>query len=331
MVRSASELVEDLSRFLENKPILARRENWIESAIRVAKKYPLAVSLASLSALLLVCLTVGSTIFAAYLQDALDKSRLANREAKLGQAEALIGRAHGIRLSREPGQRFDALASIQKAVAIGRELEQPPDWYETLRDEAIAALQLPDIYTQDYREEGRTLVSSDFSDDHGLCALSFQGGDTSLRRLSDQHEIAKIPGIDDLNGLAFVGNGRLFQFGFKSGIFELWNVDTPTPKRNWRRESDCKRFYLSENQKYLAVANATTLQWIDLEDGTTQFSNPLSPFLREPDISVHPRLPVYMIFGYFNTRAELRDLVTGKTLWEFECDVVGDERFSGAA
>ena len=328
---SANELVDDLTRHLENKPILARRESWFESSVRVAKKHPLAVSLASLSVLLLMCLTVGSTIFAGYLQDALKKTKLANRDARLGQAEALVGRAHGTRLSRQPGQRFDALASIQKAAAIGRELEQPLDWYETLRDEAIAALQLPDICTQDYREEGRTLVSSDFSNDHRLCALSFHGGDTSLRRLADQYEIAKIPGIDEINGLAFVGNHRLLQFGFKSGIFELWNVDTPNAKRIWRRESDCKRFYLSENQNYLAVANATTLQWIDLENGTTRFSNPISPFLREPQISIHPVLPIYMIFGYFNSRVELRDLATGKTLWEFECDVVEDERFSGAA
>jgi len=74
-----------------------------------------------------------------------------------------------------------------------------PEWYETLRDEAIATFQLPDIYTQDYREEGRTLASSDFSNDHLLCALSFQGGDTSLRRLADLQEIATISGIDEVN------------------------------------------------------------------------------------------------------------------------------------
>ena len=325
------ELVDDLARFLDRKPIAARRERWYELTWRLARRYPTAASLCIATVGLLLALTIGSLVFANYMYETQVTIQREKASAQLGHAEALVGRAHGIRLSGKPGQRFDALESIRQAAKIGRELSQPTEWFEELRDEAIASLQLPDIYTQNYHEEGRILISSDFNDDHLLCALSFQGGVTSLRRMSDQHEIAEIPAIDEENRLAFIGNGRLLQFGQKCGIFELWNVDTPTPERVWRRESDCNRFYLSEDQKNLAIANATTIQWIDLEDGTTRFNNVLSPFLRERRISVHPTLPIYIIYGYSNSQAELRDIATGKTLWEFECDIVGDERFSGAA
>jgi len=325
------DLIDDLARYLDRKPIAARRERWYELTWRLACRYPMAESLGIATVGLLLALTSGALVFAKYMHETRAIIQREKADAQLGQADALVGRAHEIRLSGKPGQRIDALASVRQAVKIGRELSQPAEWFEELRDEAIAALQLSDIYTQDYREEGRILVSSDFSNDHLLSALSFQGGATSLRRMSDQHEIAEIPAIDEENRLAFVGNDRLLQIGQKCGIFELWNVDTPTPKRVWRRESNYNRFYLSENQKYLAVANATTIQWIDLENGTTRFNNVLSPFLRERRISVHPTLPIYIIYGYTNSQAELRDMATGKTLWEFECDVVGDERFSGAA
>jgi len=328
---SVEYLIADLARFLDLKPIAARRERWYELTWRLACRYPTAASLCVATAGLLLALTIGSLLFANYMYETQVIIQREKASAQLGHAEALVGRAHGIRLSGKSGQRFDALDSIRQAAKIGRELSQPPEWYEPLRDEAIAAFQLPDIYTQDYREEGRTLISSNFSNDHRLYALSFQGGDTSIRRMSDQHEIATIPGLNEQNGLAFVENDRLIQFGHESGIFELWNIESPNPKRIWRRESECKTFHLSENQRYLAAANTTSLQWIDLKDGTTRFNNPLSPFLRGPEVSVHPTLPIYMMISYFNSRAELREIATGKKLWEFECDVVGKEQFSGAA
>jgi hypothetical protein len=49
-------------------------------------------------------------------------------------------------LRRRPGQRFEALTALHKAAAIGRELHQSPEWFDRLRNEAIAALALPDVH-----------------------------------------------------------------------------------------------------------------------------------------------------------------------------------------
>ncbi len=325
------DLINDLANHLDRIPITARRERWYELTWRLARRNPMAASLCVATASLLLALTTGSLLFANYMYATREIIQREKALAQIGHAEAMIGRAHGVRLSGKPGQRFDALESLRQAAAIGRELNQPPEWFEPLRDEAIAALQLPDIYTQNYREEGRILVSADFSDDHSLCALSFEGEYTSLRRLSDQYELAKIPNAGQQVRIAFIGNNQLLQFEFASGSFELWKVDLPTPQRIWRRETDCNNFFLSENQRYLAVVNASTLQWINLEDGSTRNKNALTPFFREPAIAIHPTLPIYVVFGYYNSRAELREIATGKAIWEFECDVTGDERFSGGA
>src|SRR5207245_1328793 len=68
------------------------------------------------------------------------------RKARLSEAEALVGQAYGIRYSRREGQRFAALAVLKKAAEIGRELGQPPEWFDRLRNEAVGALVLPDVY-----------------------------------------------------------------------------------------------------------------------------------------------------------------------------------------
>src|SRR5260370_16110097 len=111
-------------------------------------------------ALLVTVIAVGGIVMSLNLRLALNDARekeadavaaaaeanTARRKARLNEAEALVGQAHGIRNSRRPRQRFDALAALKKAAAIGRELDQPRKWFDRLRHEAIAALPLPDIH-----------------------------------------------------------------------------------------------------------------------------------------------------------------------------------------
>ena len=115
------------------------------TAVRIFRRYPLASTLAASIIGLLLILAVGSLLFVQRLRIANAKTVQSEREAHLGQANALVGRAHGIRLSRRSGQRFEALAAIEQAVEIGRDLRQPPAWFDSIRDEAIAALLLPDV------------------------------------------------------------------------------------------------------------------------------------------------------------------------------------------
>ena len=103
---SAAALVDDLRRFLDRRPILARRESWIEAVLRVFRRHPAVSMLTATAVLLLILLADGSLLFAQRLNRALERSEAAERNAMQGQAEALAGRAHGIRLSGRPGQRF---------------------------------------------------------------------------------------------------------------------------------------------------------------------------------------------------------------------------------
>ena len=146
--------------------------------------------MATASAILLMAVAGVSLAFAKIVIDKNERIRESAVVAKLGQADALVSSAHSIRLAHEPGQRFEALESIRRAVEIGHELNQPTEWYASLRDEAIRALVLPDLHISHFRTEAQKLEYSDFTDDQRLLALSFESGPISIRRLADHHELA---------------------------------------------------------------------------------------------------------------------------------------------
>src|SRR5262249_10231729 len=141
---TAEALAEDLRRFLADRPVKARRAGSAERLWRWARRNPVVASLLGCVALLLVTIAIGSTFAAVRLDSALVQTQKAEHEGRLREAEALVSQAHSSRFSRQVGQRFETLAALEKAVAIGRELGQPTEWVDRLRNEAIACLALPD-------------------------------------------------------------------------------------------------------------------------------------------------------------------------------------------
>jgi serine/threonine-protein kinase len=142
---SALALAEDLGRFLAGLPVRARPMGRTERLWRWWRRSPAAARLPGAAALLLLAVATMSTVCAVRLKTALTKKEAAERAARLREAEALVGQAHGIRCSPRPGQRVEALKALHKAAGIGRELGQPPEWFDRLREEAIAVLALPDL------------------------------------------------------------------------------------------------------------------------------------------------------------------------------------------
>jgi eukaryotic-like serine/threonine-protein kinase len=87
---TVAELQDDLSRFLNRQPILARRERWHEATARLARKYPVVIGLTTVSVMLLLGVTLVSVVFAKTIMDANVRIRKSEVAAKLGQASALV-------------------------------------------------------------------------------------------------------------------------------------------------------------------------------------------------------------------------------------------------
>jgi len=141
---SAAALVEDLDRWLEHKPILARRANAFERVLKWSRRQPV---LAGATVLLLFVMLAGLTGVLWQWREAVIARRAetsARQRAVRAEADALarlheakLNYARAQRLSGRPGQRFASLTELADAASGGNHLE--------LRNEAIACLVLPDL------------------------------------------------------------------------------------------------------------------------------------------------------------------------------------------
>src|SRR5262249_17746992 len=98
----------------------------------------------------------------------------------------LFERARAGRFSRHPGQRLDSLVALAEAAGIR------PD--ERLRDEAIAALALPDVRRVPGWHHARPpgTVTTAYGGHHPLHARADDQGTISIRTVADDQEVRRI-------------------------------------------------------------------------------------------------------------------------------------------
>ncbi len=165
---SAAELADDLRLWLAGRSIRARPAGTVGRMLRWARRNP---ALACVAAALVLTLFVGSAMVFT-----------ANRKLRSALAESLVAQARAVRQSGRQGQRFEALALVARAARI----ESTP----IARDEAIAALALPDWKPQERLQlwQGNTFSvtpSADFSaylvEDSAQRFSLYRRGDSAAR------------------------------------------------------------------------------------------------------------------------------------------------------
>lgn len=146
--QNAAELADDLRRFLDDRPVRARRAGWLEHGWRWCRRNRWAASFLAL----LLCAAVGS-LAAAFIFDreraraeqAAERARRAEKDARRRFRQAKLEEAHARSLTGRPGQRFAALAGLGEALAVAR----ADEWSETdrqrFRNVALRCLVLPDV------------------------------------------------------------------------------------------------------------------------------------------------------------------------------------------
>ncbi len=155
---TAKDVAADVQRFLHDEPVLAHPPSALYRLRKVVRRNKGPVLAASLLVLALVGGIIGTTLGmiratdaeatavqeAGQKEEALKAKEIAlaatqqsERDAKDKLWDSLYEQARARRFSRQMGQRLDSLDALEKATRIR------PD--ERLRDEAIAAMALPDI------------------------------------------------------------------------------------------------------------------------------------------------------------------------------------------
>jgi serine/threonine protein kinase/WD40 repeat protein/Tfp pilus assembly protein PilF len=226
---SALALAEDLERFQQGQPILARPISSAERLVRWGRRNPMIAALASAVGLLLILAAIGSSVAALWLRRERDDAVAAVRAMKEQLWQSLRDQARAGVLSRRRGQRFESLRAIREAVAVGRELGLPATDFDELRTLAVSALALPDV--RPLREwEGFPPGTRDAACDAKLdrYARGDGAGTVSVRRLADDAEIARTTAFPGGNWLSMSPDGQ-FMTAHYGESFRVWRLGRNPP------------------------------------------------------------------------------------------------------
>jgi serine/threonine protein kinase/WD40 repeat protein len=242
--QSAAEMADELRLFLADRPIRARRSSLLEHSWRWCRRNRQLAGL--IATLLLLVLLGGVGLPVALLlraerdralaaedeaRNLLVRAQNAETEARTAEREneirAHLAQAAAYRHSRQPGQRFQCLAEIAKAMA----LQPGPKFMHELRNEAIAALALPDIHiTQEFEAFPPGTFCVEFSDDFELYARATNEGDCIVYRAADNTVLAQFPTLGERTRLEFGAGKKLAIHSTKSGRFQLWDLNGEKPE-----------------------------------------------------------------------------------------------------
>jgi serine/threonine protein kinase/predicted Zn-dependent protease len=181
--QTADELAGDLQRFLDDRPILARRVGALERGWRWARRNPIVAGLSGFVALLLVVVAVAATVTAFRMSD-LARKESAARETVQQQKQEIeedLSRLHRVGGLLESGQRYEVQGEWDRALAAYNEaVKLRPDQSQVwaARGRLFLRLGLLDEAADDLAESFRARAPSDLALWFFHACLRLQRGDT---------------------------------------------------------------------------------------------------------------------------------------------------------
>ncbi len=260
---SAQLFAEDLRRFIEHRPIQARRVSAAERTWRWCKRNKILASLGAALAATLIIIMAGSIQFglknAAHVRELnveIERTEKMHRVAVENLFQSHADRARLLQQSTNPGRNFESLATIKKAVDLLPDLGESNEATESmkfaLRNQAIASMALLDIRqrvtwnvedptTPDAETE---VVAFDFVGNR--FAQADQSGNIHIRSLQDYSLLATLPAAENpVQSISISDDGRYLL----SRHFSMRNVQEIS-QYVWDLNSFDKTFELMDNTKF---------------------------------------------------------------------------------
>jgi serine/threonine protein kinase/WD40 repeat protein len=264
---SASAFAADVERYLRDEPVQACPPSLGYRLGKVVRRHKGPVLAASLVVLALVGGIIGTTCGlirataarADAVNEATEKERAleekqaaltavqqSERQAKDQLFLALWNRARAGRYGRRMGQRLDSLAALAEAARLR------PD--ERLRDEAIAALALPDVRrVPGWRAAppGADVVA--YGGQYRLYARTEAEGVVSVRSIPDDQEVRRIATGSVIDAYLFFSPDERFLLALREGRrLGVWRVADGQPVLR-DEVRDCRAHAFSPDGRTLAV------------------------------------------------------------------------------
>jgi WD40 repeat protein/tRNA A-37 threonylcarbamoyl transferase component Bud32 len=272
--QTANELALDLRRYLADEPVLAGPPSAGYRLLKFLRRNRGPVLAVSLVLLALVGGIIGTTwgmIRATAAQGvavneatqkeaALQASRQSERDARDQLFLALWNQARAGRFSRQPGQRLDSLAALAEAARLR------PD--ERLRDEAIAAMALPDVRrVPGPRSAPPGTAAVAYGGQYRLYAYPDPQGVLSVRSIPDDREVRRIASGPIPGEYLFFSPDERFLLGLGEGYtLRVWRVADGQPALRDELRG-CRAHAFSPDGRQLAVGREEWALCFDLATG----------------------------------------------------------------
>ena len=278
--QSAREMARDLSLFISDRPILARRATLVEKSWRICRRNPIASALLTCILMLLVVITAGSIQFARTELANAQRESTMRLESQNLLFDSMLDQAKMRRLSNRPGQRYEALSAVGKAVALLPSLsyseQKNREAIYALRKEAVAAMLLTDLKTvwQFETEDENHRVASTFSENYKVFAQSRTDGTIHIRSIPDGDTLVVLPahlGPNEARFMDLSPDGRyliakhLRGNNQKHEMTLIWDVLEPAkPILEFKNLSDHQ---FSADSRMLGIISKTKFETWSLSSG----------------------------------------------------------------
>ncbi len=249
---TAQELADDLRRFLDDKPVLARRPTLGQRARKWARRHrPLAGGLAVSLALALAGAALGTVVYALQQRHlAAERAEFALEKEKTRQQtaeslfRALLGRSTALRHARQPGYRRHVWADLRAAAALdvpGKDLGAvraevlaclgDPIGLEPLAAPSVVrAARAPQPAPRGARGQ---MCAGAVSRGRAYFALAWPGDRVELFDRDRDHEAEVHSQLGTVHDLTFTPDSKLLVAGCEEGV-AVWTVPDLTPHACFR-------------------------------------------------------------------------------------------------
>ena len=264
---TAKELADDLGRFLLGEAIRARPTNVLEKVWRWGVRNPVISGLGALLIVLLAVFFAYTLVSSSQIRREARRALLAEQQARSELWQSLLEQARAERRTGQAGQRYASLEAIQRAAAIRPAIE--------LRNEAIAALTLPDVRLTHAWPYTNSALPLAYSSTLERFAVQGDNGEISVCLSSNGLEFARLPAVGSAprNIAGFTPDEKQLAVSYHNGLNYVWDLASGKAVLGPIRGINC--ILVPDGSQLVVASPDRTLRFYSLETGELVRSMPV--------------------------------------------------------
>ena len=324
---SATDLRDDLRRYLDHQPILARTGGIVDQSERwIRNNQSLAYLLASTMAFLIGMISLTS-YFAIDSRKKEQQTRQALSQATAANIDQKISLASQVAMLGRPDSRGQAESILRTAFdSLKKQPNPPTEARPDIQRVITQVLSLADLrVTLEEKATTKTVPTNTACDSYYRRILfSDDSGNTELFSLPDWKQIHTFPKTKLSSVVSLSPNGRFATIGLHKDeephqiacAIECWDIEAQPPQRQFRLENLAGNFgfWSHDSDRLYCVDYDGSILGLDPHTGERQVVLPPTGPLREVEIYPHPREPIIAVASYYYHEIHFRDLRTGQTV-----------------